>query len=295
MKREKYIKIILSLLLSLPLAQSVLQGKPLLPLILEGGVKSGYSTGLFDPYWYHRLYLKGGYRWQMGDLSAGYSRYFNYQISDTEGAVKFVDLHRMGAEGEIRFSDSVAFSCSLWGYTGDEQYRRFEGRGGVTLYFSKWSFSLEAGGNGTSYFFDGVTERIGSGDLFLEVSRIVSDTFSLDAGYTFLYTEMEGLEGIHKHLFRGGMTLIFPLRAFFFCGATVSVDSGNYFNVGLDAGGAVYVFRYVKLSVSYMLSWGNSFSTESNTSFPGPSGTTSTEVEQYLSHRIFLGAAIKYR
>lgn len=265
------------------------------PMILEGGVKSGYSAGLLEPYWYHRLFLKGGYRWDRFNFTAGYSRYFQYQVSDINGDVQFIDINRISGEAEVNPGKKIALSGMLAGWFGQQEYRRLEGLGSIIYEGKDWSFTLEGGGSSGTYMFNLTRQNFFNIDLYFEAARFLTDNFSVDGSYSLIYTGMEGAENIHKHLFRGGISLI-PLRyAYFFSGATVSLDSDNFLNLGLDIGGSIYIFRYVKLTGTYLLSYGSSFTSDDNASFPGPSSGGAADTEKYFSHRILLGASLKYR
>ncbi len=261
--------------------------------ILEGGYKGGYSSGLLNSYWYQQVYLKGGCRWDTFNFTVAGSRYFNYQVFNEAGDAQGLDVNRINGEGEVFLNDSISFSAGISGWFGQNNFRRLEGLAGLVIERGKWSFTGEVSGGKAVYDFDTIKESTFHGDFYLEAARNLSDSLSIDGSYAFLYTEMDGLEGIHKHLFRGGFSYMRGKNFFVFGGAALSFDSNNYSNIGLDFGGRAYILKYVKLSLSYMLSYGNSIDSSGDAMVPGPGN--STVIEPYISHRLLFGIALKYR
>jgi|GEM_PF-3501126 len=262
-------------------------------LILEGGYKGGYSSGLLNSYWYQQVYLKGGYRWDTFNFAVTGSRYFNYQVFNKAGDAQGLDVNRFNGEGEVFIDDSISFSAGISGWFGQNDFCRLEGLAGLVIERGKWSFTGEVSGGKAVYNFDTIKEITFHGDFYLEAARNISDSFSIDGSYSFLYTGMDGLEGIHKHLFRGGFGYMKGKNWFLFGGAALSLDSNNYSNIGLDFGGRVYILKYLKLSFSYMFSYGNSIDSSGDAMVPGPG--SSTVSEPYTSHRLLFGIALKYR
>lgn len=222
-------------------------------------------------------------------MSAGYSHYFQYQVSDINGDVQSVDISRISSEAELYPTEKITFSGMIAGWFGQQDYRCIEGIGSCSYEGKNWSYTLEAGVSRATYMFNFVEQKIFSWDVYFEGARYLSDTFSIDGSYSLIFAGMDGMEDIYKHLFRGGFSLVPVENVFLFSGVTLSIDTTEFINFGFDIGGSTYIFRYVKLSFSYMLSYGNSFTADSNVSLPGPSPGTTSETERYFSHRIFSG------
>lgn len=261
--------------------------------ILEGGYKGGYSSGLLNSSWYQEVYMKGGYRWDTFNFAAAASRYFNYQVFNTAGDARGLDVNRINGEGEFFINDSISLSAGVSGWFGQNEFRRLEGIAGLVIEKGKWSFTGEVGGGKAAYNFETIREMTFHGDCYLEAARNLSNSFSIDGSYSFLYSRMDGQEGIHKHLFRGGFSYMKGKNFFFYSGAALSFDSNNYSNIGFDCGGRVYLFKYLKFSLSYMVSYGNSITSSGDTMVPGPGSSAGDE--RYLSHRLLFGIALKYR
>ena len=202
---------------------------------------------------YYRPFAVIGWSDYAVDVSASYSRWISYTITDAVYDTREIDISQPGAGVTVYAGDMLSLSGGYSYFSGESSYTAHKITGELSLDFEKVEISLESSRKATEYDFNG-TVKITGFSTGGEISIDVTDTVSCDLGYRHDSTDYETYGYTYtKNSVRLGMVSMPEKNLFFLCGISGGNDSDNIPFAALDAGLTVKLFDHLKLSAAYML------------------------------------------
>jgi hypothetical protein len=227
----------------------------------KAGTKGYYSEGMSDAYFYYKPYSEITYLADMFEISCGYYRYQNYQITNGKGKYKYIDFNQTGANFKLIPFESFNFSGGFLYAFGDKKYSSMDFIAEASFELNPFTFNFNFDYQTTEYK-SGRDSKATTNSYTIspEVEYDFDDYFSLDASYQYIGSNYKVSSDNIKdvvdnkyiqQLIRIGSTYKITKKIFITDGISAGFDNSDYIFYGFDFGGSIKIVKSLKINANY--------------------------------------------